>query len=231
MSMESKKDLKSDVWAHPIVKENLSDIAYAALRNALMRGHLDPGDQLPLRPTSARFGISPTPMREALTRLVVERALTLDGRGTVTVPRLTLDQLLEIRSIRTDLEGRCAAQAARLATPDEIDALEALHHEIALAQSKKEFRAAIDLNTQFHLQLCQMARLPLTYEIIEGLWVRCGPILTHLYDAGLPEHWAPHPHIRVIESLRERDPEETRKAITYDIENGGKGLLEHVSKS
>ncbi len=76
-----------------------------------------------------------------------------------------------------------------------------------------------------------MARLPLTYEIIEGLWVRCGPILTHLYDAGLPEHWDPHPHIRVIESLRERDPEETRKAITYDIENDGKGLLEHVSKS
>ncbi len=135
------------------------------------------------------------------------------------------------RRARTDLEGRCATQAARLATPDEIDALEALHHEIALAQSKKEFRAAIDLNTQFHLQLGQMARLPLTYEIIEGLWVRCGPILTHLYDAGLPEHWDPHPHIRVIESLRERDPEETRKAITYDIENDGKGLLEHVSKS
>lgn len=231
MSEKSKNNMKSESWAHPIIKENLSDIAYAALRNALMRGHLEPGDQLPLRPTSARFGISPTPMREALTRLVVERALTLDGRGTVTVPRLTLDQLLEIRSIRMDLEGRCAAQAAERATPEEIDALEALHRKIAQTQREAEFRTAVDLNTQFHLQLCQMARLPLTYEIIEGLWVRCGPILTHLYDAGLPENWEPHPHIRVIDSLRDRNPEEARQAIIYDIENGGKGLLDHVSQS
>ncbi len=225
----AKIDSKTDAWVRPIVKENLSDQAYAELRAALMRGHLKPGDQLPLRPLSERFGISATPMREALTRLVVERALMLDARGTVTVPRLTRDQLLEIRSIRVDLEGRCAEEAARSATAAQIAELSGIHDEIIAAQRNQDFRAAVDLNTQFHLELCRISGLPITYELVEGLWVRCGPILTHLYDSGVPEGWDPHPHVRIIRALGAQDPAEARRAIQYDIENGGQGLLDYVS--
>ena len=230
MENSSEKQMKSESWVQPIVKENLSDRAYNALRNALMRGHLEPGNQLPLRPTSARFGISPTPMREALTRLVVERALTLNGRGTVTVPHLTKDQLLEIRNIRMDLEGRCAAQAAQAASASEIKSLADLHAQFMEAQKNKDYKEAVDLNTQFHLQLAKLAKLPLTYEIIEGLWVRCGPILTHLYDSGLPANWEPHPHQRVLDALRNQDSAAARDAISHDIEKGGQGLLDYVSR-
>lgn len=211
----------------PIVKENLSDRAYADLRQALMRGQLRPGALLRLRPMSARFGISATPMREALLRLVSEKALTLDARGTVMVPTLTLDQLLEIRAIRTDLEGRAAAAAARCASRDEIDGLEAIHSQISQCHLSRSFEKAVDLNTEFHLSLCRMGRLPIVYDIVESLWVRCGPILSHLYDAGLPD-WEPHPHLRVIAALRAGDGEGARDAIREDIERGGQGLLTHV---
>ena len=214
----------------PTVKKNLSDRAYNALRDALMRGHLEPGNQLPLRPTSARFGISPTPMREALTRLVVERALTLNDRGTVIVPHLTKAELLEIHDIRKDLEGRCAARATKTADEDEIQALADLNHKFMQSLKHRNFREAVDLNTQFHLQLAKMAKLPLTYEIIEGLWVRCGPILTHLYDSGLPTNWKSHPHQRVLDALRDDDPKRAVDTIYHDIEDGGRGLLNYVSQ-
>lgn len=216
-------------WARPIVKKSLSDRAYDELRLALMRGHLSPGDQLPVRPLSERFGISATPMREALARLVVERALTLDARGTVTVPHLTLDQLLEIRAIRHDLEGRCAARAAEHADEAQVDALQQLHDLIIEAQQNRDFPTAIALNTQFHLKLCEIARLPVTYEIVEGLWVRCGPILAHLYDGGLPFGAGQHPHQTLVTALRDRNPEAARLAICDDIERGGQGLLAYVS--
>lgn len=227
LTPETENETKA--WVRPIVKESLSNQAYSELRTALMRGRLKPGDQLPLRPISARFGISATPMREALTRLVVERALMLDARGTVTVPQLSRDQLLEIRSIRVDLEGRCAEKAAICATREQINGLEEIHAAIAAAQREEDFLAAVDLNTQFHLELCRVADLPVTYEIVEGLWVRCGPILTHLYDSGVPEGLDPHPHVRIIAALRAKDPEEARSAMQYDIENGGQGLLDYVS--
>lgn len=217
-------------WNPTIIKENLSERAYLALREALMRGHLLPGERLLLRPMSERFGISVTPMREAFMRLISTNALGLDGRGTVFVPVLMRDELIEIRNIRMDLEGRAAAQAANVATPPDIDALEAIHARIAACHQSKAFAEAVEFNTQFHLALCRAARLPILLEIVENLWVRCGPILSHLYDGGVPD-WNPHPHELVLQALRARDTEGCRAAIQYDIQNGGKGLLQHVSNA
>jgi DNA-binding GntR family transcriptional regulator len=214
-------------WARPIVKENLSERAYADLKNALMHGRLKPGERLRLRPMSARFGISATPMREALLRLVSEKTLALDARGTVVVPTLSLEELVEIRSIRVDLEGSAAAAAAEHATKDEIDALERIHAEISECHRLQHFERAIVLNTEFHLGLCRSGRLPITYDIVEGLWMRCGPILSHLYDGGLPD-WEPHPHKRIITALKARDAAAARDAIKEDIVRGGQGLLAHV---
>ncbi|MDZ5699761.1 GntR family transcriptional regulator [Chelativorans sp. M5D2P16] len=211
----------------PIAKENLSERAYAQLRSALMHGQLKPGERLLLRPMSERFGISATPMREALLRLVSEKALALDARGTVVVPTLTLEQLLEIRSIRLDLEGRAAAEAARIASSEAITELEEIHARISECHRTGAFARAVNLNTAFHLQLCESGKLPIVLEIVERLWVRCGPILSHLYDAGVPD-WEPHPHLRIIAALRARDPEGARAGIQEDIERGGKGLLDHV---
>jgi DNA-binding GntR family transcriptional regulator len=216
-------------WARPIVKENLSERAYSSLRQALMRGQLRPGERLRLRPMSVRFGISATPMREALLRLVSEKALALDARGTVAVPTLTLDQLLEIRTIRTDLEGRSAAAAASVASDNEIDTLANIHARMCNCHQIQQFEEAIDLNTEFHLLLCRMGRLPVLYDLVEGLWVRCGPILSHLYDGGLPEDWESHAHLRILAALRNHDPNAARKAICEDIINGGRGLLAYVA--
>ena len=122
-----------------------------------------------LRPMSVRFGISATPMREALLRLVSEKALALDARGTVAVPTLTLDQLLEIRTIRTDLEGRAAAAAAKIVSDSDIDALANIHTQMALCHKLKQFEKAIDLNTEFHLYLCRLGRLPVLYDLVGTL--------------------------------------------------------------
>ena len=211
-------------WAQPISKENLGEQAYLSLRQALMRGHLRPGEPLLLRPMSARFGISATPMREALLRLVSEKALALDARGSVVVPTLTHEQLVEIRAIRTDLEGRSAASAATLATAKEIDGLDKVHQQIANCLANSQFDTAIDLNTEFHLRLCKLGGMQIIYEIVESLWLRCGPIISHLYDD--PPDFDPHPHIGVIAALRNRDPDGARKAIQFDIDSGGRGLLQ-----
>ncbi|CAH1652940.1 DNA-binding GntR family transcriptional regulator [Chelatococcus asaccharovorans] len=230
MPNNNEKTPATGDWVQPIVKENLSERAYTDLRAALMRGRLRPGERLRLRPMSVRFGISATPMREALLRLVGEKALALDARNSVVVPTLTLEQLQEIRAIRTDLEGRAAAAAALVATADEIETLVAIHAQISECHASRSFVQAVDLNTEFHLTFCRMARLPILYDIVEGLWVRCGPILSHLYDEGLPD-WEPHPHLRLISALRERDPDKARAASREDIERGGQGLLVHVREA
>lgn len=215
-------------WIKPIQRQNLSELAYTNLRRALMEGRMKPGDDLPLRPISKSFGISATPMREALLRLVTERALDIDGKGRISVPHLTRATLLEIRTMRGLLEGNAARQAARSAAPEAVGALESLHDDLARAQDAGDFERAIGLNTSFHLKLCEIAGLPVSYEVVSNLWVRCGPLLSHLYDGGLPPNWDPHPHVRIVTAIRAGDPDAAYDALNMDIDGGGAGLLAHV---
>lgn len=193
-----------------------------------MEGRMKPGDELPLRPISKSFGISATPMREALLRLVTEHALEMDGRGRISVPHLTRATLIEVRKIRGFLEGNAARQAALTATPEAVDELEQVHVDLVVAQDAGEFSRAIGLNTKFHLKLCEIAGLPVSYEVVSNLWVRCGPLLSHLYDGGLPPNWDPHPHVRIVGAIRNKDPDGAYEALNMDIEGGGAGLLAHV---
>lgn len=218
---------EQQVWIKPITKENLGEKAYLELRAALMRGQFRSGEKFLLRQMSEQFGISATPMREALLRLVGEKALTMDARGTVITPTLSLEQLTEIRTLRVYLEGLGAAEAAKNASAADIAELENIHQKIFQCHIAADYKAAIHLNTEFHLRLCQMAKMTTLYEIVESLWVRCGPILSHLYDDGLPD-WEPHPHLNVIAGLKQRDPKLAKSAIRFDIEHGGQGLFKHV---
>ncbi|MBE9638834.1 GntR family transcriptional regulator [Salipiger mangrovisoli] len=211
-------------WTRKISRENLSETAYQSIRTALMHARLLPGTKLRLRQLAEEFGISATPMREALIRLVQEKALHLDARGTAVVPELTLDELHEIRGIRLMLEGDCAARAAVRAGVRGATELKEIHDGIPAALAADNFAEAVNLNTAFHLSLCRLAELPITYDIIEGLWVRCGPILSHLYDDGLPPHDGEHPHLSIIQAIRHGDAERARAHLQADILRMGAGL-------
>lgn len=220
--MEQQSD-----WMQPIQRQNLSEMAYGRLRAALMTGEVRPGEELPLRPVSQRLGISATPLREALMRLVAERALDLDGRGRISVPHITKTELTEIRRVRAMLEGDAAREAARQRVPSEVAALQAIHDGMLAAQDAGDFGEAVSLNTQFHLHLFRIAKLPLSLTLVENLWMRCGPILSHLYDKGPPLDRDTHPHLFIIAAIRDGDAERAHDMLLYDIKHGGSRLIEH----
>lgn len=233
MSSRNSLDAFGD-WIQPIQRQNLSETAYTVLRDALMRGQLKPGEKLQLRPISRHFNISVTPMREALFRLIAEKALDMETNGTVVVPSLNVSQLIEIRMIRKLLEGAAAEAASNEIKTHEINKMELIHKQIVDCQKALNYNEAVNLNTEFHLLLCRASRLPITYEMVENLWIRCGPILSHLYDGGVPvglDATPVHPHLLVIRALKKRDGAAARKAICDDIENGGKHLLAYVAQS
>jgi len=215
-------------WARPLVRENLSEAACRALRAALTEGRLRPGAALPLRPMSRRFAISVTPMREAMLRLAGERALSIDARGAASVPVLTTAQVDEIVVLREDLEGRAAAQAAARATPAEIDRLAEINEELVLRHAAGEIPEAVRLNTRFHLEACRLGGSPILSELVEGLWVRSGPLLWHSIDAHAPR-WRPGPHRDLIAALRARDPEAARAAMVADAARWARGYRRYAA--
>lgn len=126
--------------------------AYALILDAIDTGLYKPGDRLVESDLADRFGVSRTPIREALQRLETQSLLTRDGRSLI-VASLDHNQLAELYVVRGELEGLAARLAARHATPEEVrvlrDMLEADHGLLddpaAMSRANRRFHKQIHL--------------------------------------------------------------------------------------
>jgi DNA-binding GntR family transcriptional regulator len=124
--------------------------AYSLILEAIDRGDYRPGDRLVESELADRFGVSRTPIREALQRLETQSMLTRDGRSLV-VAALDHNQMAELYVVRSELEGLAARLAARHATPEEVRVLgEMVEEDHALVGDP---RALARANRRFHVQI------------------------------------------------------------------------------
>ena len=88
-----------------IEHQTLNDRAYGEIRKGLISSRFQPGQVLVIRNLAEAYGISTTPVREALQRLVAERLLFLLPNRSIAVPSLSVEKFTELARIRCALEG------------------------------------------------------------------------------------------------------------------------------
>ncbi len=127
--------------------------AYSLILEAIEAGQFKPGDRLVESDLADRFGVSRTPVREALQRLETQSMLTRDGRSLI-VASLDHNQLSELYAVRGELEGLAARLAARHATEEEMHVLRSMVRDDralvggdprALSRANKRFHRLIHL--------------------------------------------------------------------------------------
>ena len=132
-------------------KSNNKD-AYLLILEAIDSHVYKPGDRLVESELADRFGVSRTPIREALQRLETQSLLTRDGRSLI-VASLDHTQMAELYVVRGELEGLAARMAASHATPEEVRVLRDMLEEdrkllgdpVALSRANKRFHKQIHL--------------------------------------------------------------------------------------
>lgn len=197
--------------------ETLAEKVHARLRSALVGGRLVPGQKLVHRQLALELGVSPTPVREALLRLVSDGALELDGRGVASVPRLHPDRYAEIMELRVMLEGRAAAEAARLARPEDIVVLRDIHARVMAARRSGDGDALLAENERFHFGVVDLARMPVLRRMVETLWTQAGPTITLLSNLVRPVSPNGHPHDELLQALAQGDAAAARCAMQRDL--------------
>jgi DNA-binding GntR family transcriptional regulator len=125
--------------------------AYTLILEAIDAGVYKPGDRLVESELADRFGVSRTPVREALQRLETQSMLTRDGRSLI-VASLDHNQLAELYAVRTELEGLAARLAARHATEEEMRVLRGMVTEDQ-ALLGGDPRSLSRANKRFHKQI------------------------------------------------------------------------------
>ncbi|APG48064.1 GntR family transcriptional regulator [Phaeobacter porticola] len=124
--------------------------AYALILEAIDVGVYRPGDRLVESDLAERFGVSRTPIREALQRLETQSLLERDGRSLI-VASLDHNQMAELYVVRRELEGLAASLAARHATEEEVRVLqEMVAADDAFVDNPTELAKA---NRRFHEQI------------------------------------------------------------------------------
>jgi len=208
----------------------LSEVVYAKLRSALMRGEMAPHQRLKVRELALEMGTSETPVREALFQLAHEGAIEIRPRYYIRVRRLTAKEYLELRDIRLQLEPLAAERALPHIDAAVIDELSAIHDALVVAEATGDWHAAAVTNFDFHFGLYSRSGMLSLTRVLESLWITLGPILKELYPDAAPAYSERHQHLNVIDALRARDAYALREAIRMDLVEGGRNLVQHLSE-
>lgn len=207
-------------------RENLGSAVYLALSEKLVKGHFQPNDRLRIRELAEQLGTSVTPVRDAVLRLVQDRALVMRSPRDIRVPILSSPEYLEIRTIRMNLEGLAAETAARFVDEATLDGLRAIIAANEVAIESGDAGTATELNQVFHFRLAEVARMPVLRRILQRLWLQMGPLIAEMYLTSGREVLAQH-HV-LVDALARGDAASAAAAIRRDIMEGGAPILARI---
>lgn len=194
-----------DAAGSRITRRSLHDAATERLRDMIIEGAFMPGERLSERELCERFGISRTPLREALKVLASEGLVDLrPNRGAAIAP-LTLAELEQTVEVLAALEALAGGLAARRASDADLAEVKALHYEMLAHHARGDLPSYFKCNQAIHRRIMQAtynAPLAATYQ---GLNAR---IRRFRYMANLSrERWdtAVAEHERILDALVNRD--------------------------
>lgn len=192
---------------------------YRLLRQRILHGEMQPGQALTLRGIALAHGVSMTPVREALRRLVAEGALTLSASGRVATPELSNERIEELAALRALIEPELASRALPRAHIALIERLQAINTANAEAAVKQDAVSYIRTNLEFHRTLYLRAQAPAMLAIAETVWLQLGPTMRSVY-ARLRRTEAPQTHRMILAALRAGDEPALRLAVRTDVTQG-----------
>ena len=152
----------------PIQIASVVDQVHAALREQILSGELERGSRLPQETLAAEFGVSRTPLREALRRLAAEGLVTLQPNYGATVSQLDFGDMRDAWTARLVIEPSAARMGAERTPEPELDRMQAaIDHQRAVGDPA----ASLDANRDFHLALVAASGNPHLIHLAELLWV------------------------------------------------------------
>ena len=127
------------------------------LREQIFTKVLGPGSWLDEQSLAEQFGISRTPMREAIKVLASEGLVTIKMRRGAYVTEVNRSDLEQIFTIMSLLEGQAAKETALKASEDELNRLDHLHHRLEKAAADRDIEQFFEINGKFHELIQEIA--------------------------------------------------------------------------
>ena len=139
------------------------------LRQRIFAHELTPGTWIDEQKLAEQYGISRTPLREALKVLASEGLVELKPRRGCYVTEISPQDLDDIFPLMAMLEGRCAAEAVNNASPADIATLKSIHEQLESAARDGRIDAFFEANQEFHKKIQELAGNRWMLSVIQDL--------------------------------------------------------------
>ena len=207
----------------------LNDRTYEQIKKGLISGEFHSGQTLVIRSLAEAYGVSTTPVREALQRLVAERHLSLLPNHSIVVPLLDTGRFVELFRIRRELEGLAGELAAPRFGRQNLVRLESVVGAIdkVLAGSGGSYQA---LNQRFHFAIYERAGSPILLTMIQNMWSQVGPFFNELTKDDIFVTKANDQHRAILAALRRKDATAVRHHLSLDISVAADHLIPRLKR-
>lgn len=213
-----------------IVRRTLHDELLERLRQMIVDGALAPGAKVPEKELCERFGVSRTPLREALKVLASEGLVTLTPNRGAMVADLTREDLEEVFPVMAALEAVSGEMACTNITDDEVAEIRRLHEKMIGYYNARDLSGYFRINQQIHELILKAARNPTLTSLYRSL---AGRIRQARYLANMSRsRWAQavDEHGQMIEALEVRDGARLAGILKSHLENKAETVMESLAK-
>jgi len=218
------------VSSQMLARNTLAKRAYEQLRQRIVDGRLAPGSRVVVRPLCAELGLSPTPIRAALSALEREGFLVSTAHRGYTVPQMSLETVRNIFELRGALDGIAARRAA--VSPSAETLVRKLHRLLdsqRLQIDVGNLSRYSDLDLTFHRQIWHASGNTRLVDVAETLsgQIRLGSGSSSQVPGRLPP--ALDEHAAIIEALQSGDGEAAAEAARAHVHNASVALDHYVA--
>lgn len=139
------------------------------LRTSIFTHEFAPGDWVDEQALAIQYGISRTPMREAIKVLASEGLITMKMRRGAYVTEVSKSDLSQIFTVLALLEGQACREVAKIATEKELDDLDSLHLKLERSAADRDLDLFFAINQQFHDKIQEICANPWMQRVILDL--------------------------------------------------------------
>jgi len=220
-----------DHGAFPMLMK-ASERIYSVVESQINQRTLLPGDPVDEESLMTQFGVSRTPVREAILRLKAEGLVSTISRGGVIVAKMDFAQLLSVWELLAELEGLSARYACERMTKAERQALADTHQASYDVVERDDPIGWQQANMNFHEVLYAGSRNPYLRQEILRMRTRTSAYRNHSFDAMGYIRNAHHYHGLILRAILDNDPQAAAKAATAHLSpgEGAPGIMDLVHK-
>lgn len=208
---------------HQLSAETLPSKIYRILREAIIKGQLQPGERLIQDELAKSLGVSRMPIREAVKQLAAEGYVTLEPHKGAVVKQFSRHELEEIYFLRAKFEPLAASESLKHAPENLVEQLETLNNQMKHATDTNHY---IELNIAFHHLLIKDCPWEKLSTIIHNLWTGFPQQTPHLLADQVKT--SINEHEEMIQALKNHNRALACEILEKHITRAGQDVLKNA---